>query len=86
MTKPSKKASPKNDVLVKLNLDNSSETGNAEILNLPSKLQEGQEKIIRNQDGIKARLDSIENDVAGLRDEVTMLGKGHKRTKNQSRV
>ena len=39
-----------------------------------SKLQEGQEKIIKNQDGM--RLDSIENDVAGLRDEVTMLGKG----------
>ena len=76
MTKPSNKASPKNEVPVKLNLRNSSKTGNAEILNLLSKLQEGKEKIIKNQDRIKARLDSIENDVAGLRDEVTMLGKG----------
>ena len=76
MTKPSNIASPKNEVPVKLNPDNSTKTDNAEILNLLAKLQEGQEDIIRNQDGIKARLDGIENDVADLRDEIIMLGKG----------
>ena len=34
--------------------------------------------IIRNQNGIKARLDSIKNEVASLCDEVTVLGKEQK--------
>ena len=36
-------------------------------------LQEGQRKIIANQDGMKERLDKIENDFANLRDEVSCL-------------
>ena len=50
----------------------------SEMFNMLLNLQDGQRKIIENQDRISSRLDSIENDMANLRDEVSILRKDQK--------
>ena len=61
----------------KLEKDNENQPGPSEMYAILLALQDGQRRIIENQSKIKERLDSIENDVANLRDEVNIIRKEH---------
>ena len=50
----------------------------SEMFDMLLNLQDGQRKIIENQDWISSRLDSIENNMVNLRDEVSILRKDQK--------
>ena len=75
LSSQTKKATKQDSLQIKVKLDDADKSGNIpkELHSLMLDLQEGQRKIIANQDGMKERLDKIENDFANLRDEVSCL-------------